>query len=750
MLTRLSPRARGEQGQVVVFFALLLPVLFALGAIVLSIGNWYVHKRHLQTQVDAAALASGPAFVGCFHDAPAANLAIASRALAYAGDTLRPGKFAPNLADTTTNLQLQEPDDVRIALNSATYWTDADGMVPGTDGYGLDNTLDTDGDLLGDPCNEAALEVKATDDDAPLLWKVLPATPSPKSKARIEIFDAEELIGLLPWAVPEIDPRRVVALFVNEDDGTVYDHQLLDKCTPAAIPPATSWPWSGWCTSAGQEQIDVDVENTGVIILVSKNEDVPPTGTLQVSGALGTICSQSPGLVACYSGGAANSGLSFIHAYNGTPSGAITSPQAREVQLFDVGCTAADLSAPYFTLDGGCSANVQAVVDFGVTGDPRDLGDGCATINGFTWSPGGLGGPFGTWSGSVSLPADSGRNEVDLVWAAGNREQGSSGTCHPNQPNSGTMNKVAAPYVGNTASGPVQYLQLQASYEDLTPVTDANSIEKTDPGNTYYNYFVTVGLPKPLSVDNYDEDPVLLRMASPSGSQNQAWDCDAGRNFVEEIETGCRTRYIENFRDHDDNVATPKQWNNILCTGWSTTNLPPPTIDGPAPYPSDCVITETGDKTGQLRDGLHERLETPCTPNNWPDDATEADIFFGPDGGGYGNDPRYVTLIITDNTAFTGSGNEPLPIKYFAGFYVTGWDFHPVQSPGCGDPDGGGPLKGNDDHPLYGTGYTHSLDDGDVWGYFVDIVVFSGGGLPSDEHCEFGSDPAACIAVLVE
>ena len=28
--------------------------------------------------------------------------------------------------------------------------------------------------------------------------------------------------------------------------------------------------------------------------------------------------------------------------------------------------------------------------------------------------------------------------------------------------------------------------------------------------------------------------------------------------------------------------------------------------------------------------------------------------------------------IITDDTAFTGSGNEPIPIRYFAGFYVTG------------------------------------------------------------------------------
>jgi len=310
------------------------------------------------------------------------------------------------------------------------------------------------------------------------------------------------------------------------------------------------------------------------------------------------------------------------------------------------------------------------------------------------------------------------------------------------RPNSGTFNKVAAPYVADAASGPVQYLDLTAYKADgTTLMPDANSVELNDPGNPYYKYWVTVGLPRPHSVENYDQPPLMLRMASPSGSQNQAWDCDSGRRFEEEIETGCLTRYIENYRDLDSDGD--KEWNNILCAGWNPTNLPPPTYDGPTPYPSDCVMTETGDKTGQLRDGLHARLETPCYPNNWPQTPAEAATFFGPDGGGYGSDPRYVTLIITDNTAFTGAGSEPLPVKYFAGFYAVGWDYHPTQSPGCAD---------NFDHPLYGAPgtYNHNLDNGDVWGYFVDIVVFSGGGVPSDDLCTFGGDPAACIAVLVE
>ena len=70
-------------------------MILLLGVVTVDIGNWWVRKSHLQTQVDAAAFAGGPQFVGCFHDPDAANLAIASRALAYAGDTQRLGQLRP-------------------------------------------------------------------------------------------------------------------------------------------------------------------------------------------------------------------------------------------------------------------------------------------------------------------------------------------------------------------------------------------------------------------------------------------------------------------------------------------------------------------------------------------------------------------------------------------------------------------------------------------------------------------------------
>ena len=64
-----------------------------------------------------------------------------------------------------------------------------------------------------------------------------------------------------------------------------------------------------------------------------------------------------------------------------------------------------------------------------------------------------------------------------------------------------------------------------------------------------------------------------------------------------------------------------------------------------------------------------------------------------------------MTLIITDNTAFS-SANTAEPVKYFAGFYATGWD----TGNGSGKPKGcyDFPIAGtcgnpnNDAHPLLG------------------------------------------------
>ena len=59
------------------------------------------------------------------------------------------------------------------------------------------------------------------------------------------------------------------------------------------------------------------------------------------------------------------------------------------------------------------------------------------------------------------------------------------------------------------------------------------------------------------------------------------------------------------------------------------------------------------------------------------------------------------------------------------------------------------PCLDNDPHPWYGSTYRRSLDNGDVWGHFVNIVVFSSTGKGKDDLCNF-DELGNCIAVLVE
>lgn len=60
-------------GSIVVLFSILLTLFMMLFTLVVNVGNWWVHDRHLQTMVDAAAFAGATEFGQCFDDPVAAN-----------------------------------------------------------------------------------------------------------------------------------------------------------------------------------------------------------------------------------------------------------------------------------------------------------------------------------------------------------------------------------------------------------------------------------------------------------------------------------------------------------------------------------------------------------------------------------------------------------------------------------------------------------------------------------------------------
>ena len=63
-----------------IMVALLFPALLGLGVLAVDVGNWYLHKRELQTQADAAALAGAAYF-----KYPCDNAPISTTAQSYAG-----------------------------------------------------------------------------------------------------------------------------------------------------------------------------------------------------------------------------------------------------------------------------------------------------------------------------------------------------------------------------------------------------------------------------------------------------------------------------------------------------------------------------------------------------------------------------------------------------------------------------------------------------------------------------------------
>jgi Putative Flp pilus-assembly TadE/G-like len=719
---------RGERGQVAVFFALLIPTFLALSTIVLDVGNMYVHKRNLQSLVDAGAFAGATKFVGCsyqFGDPAGANQGIRDTALQYAGDTFRD--------PDTHNRQVQKPGDVRVVLNSDRYWAEGDPM----DGVGFDDTIDPDGNpgTPGDPCSTKTLDVKATDHDVPLLTGLIPIRPDAKSKARVEIRQIIEQAGMLPWAVPEVDPAAVVALFVNEDSGAVLAGQRLSKMDDPNL-PFLEWATSPPGDPYGVSKVDLQTENTGVVVLVSKIDPMPSVG-----GSLSQICAQSPGLVKCYAGSGNQDGLTFIHGWsdaNGTPD----APVVRDVSVINQTCE--DLSAPYFLMTGDCELGVRAILHFGnnplfnpQTAVVRLFAPGCNSRNGCAMTYSGAAGEETIWTTTQYARFSDdffGRSSfsirVTTVFPSGQTHEVTfSNVAHP---------YVAAPAVlqGNQAppaveAGPVEYVKLTTADPGIL---DANSRNTGDPALA--SVIVTVGIRRPFQVEEPLVAPVVLRVASPSGSQNQAFDCDTGVNFQNEIQSGCQTTYRENYGDWDHDGIS--EWRDILCADYPNgAGLPPPTVQSsPAP---DCVRVEPGDKIGQFRQGLTARLKNPsCTPNNWPEDPADFQDFFRTYD--FANDPRYVTLIVTDFGAFSSQGSsQAVPVKYFAGFYITGWD-KTGNNPECAD---------NEPHPWYPAGYRKSLDNGDVWGHFINVVVFSSSGQADDELCNF-DEVGTCIAVLVE
>jgi hypothetical protein len=637
-------RAREEQGAVLVMFVLWLPVLLAFIVLVADVGNWFEHKRHLQMQADAGALAGGGVFTVPCGDAP-----IIATARKYSGDPNAVGPYNVQVPPTV-------PANVHVLVNSTSYWNQ------GSSDY-------TDG---GPPCAAKKVDLKLTEADLPLFFGVIPGlsvVPAINAHARVSVQQLSYSSGSLPIAVPDVDPTRAKATFIDETTGAVL---ATTNLTNTGVANGLSI----WANTASPVAVPVSTSHIGLRITLG--------------GGTSTTCGDP--LVDCYDLGSPD-GIVHVHGWSSSGSGAQPNPPlARDVKLFPATC-----SDPYFSsASAACTIGVSAVVDFGPGGPATVGGTVKAVVDGAT-HPLTYNAGNGRWESTgnnfFSIAPNVGPLPVQLTWAETIGTVGGqvckNGGNNPCQGNFGTVQRTFS--ATDPRSGPIKLAQVWENGSFW-----ANSFQT----GTTHDLVVKIGVTPNLQNAQGVNDPIVtLRVVG--GSQNQSLDCDPNySNLYQELAYGCRPRYTTNA-----GVPCPSNASAL----WSS------------PQPWDCTAIQTGSATNQVPRGLNLRIlgdEKPSTctsPNNWS-------MFPNIPAG----DRRALNVFITPFGAFGGSGNTVVPVIRFGTFYVTGWT---SQGGGFNNPcqgNGDDPVPNNDAGNVVGhfIKYVYGLNDGGGGGEVCDFNAF--------------------------
>jgi hypothetical protein len=707
-------RARDERGSVIAWVVLWVPLLIVLATFVIDVGNWWTHKRHLQNQVDAGALAAGAAYsLPSCQTNSAQQDAISDEAMSYSGTTRRIAAGSP----TTRNPQVSNSANVHVTINSTTYW----------DGPSSGSAPDySDG---GGPCFDHAndikgfwTDVKATERNLPWLIPFAGSiVPRIRAHARVSVKKAIIFTRTLPLAVPDVNPTQVKAFLIDECTGNQLPGGDITLSKPA--PPGPQDEWTG--TTAGNVTFPGASGNcTGVN---ARNGRVGVR--VLMSGGAGTTCGQA--LVECYDTGSAN-GILATRVWEdppapqndpgawGTTDPPTTSylPFVRTVKLnADPSCNA------YFTYVD-CGATIAVEVARG-TG-PNSFSVGTFNVMRAIY-PGGnvdltdpdgdsvyTGGPIPMTTGGpypITLEYHWQLRQNGVIWRGLSCANGGSNPCET--PTNGTTSwgLVHRGFrASNTRSGPIRDIELLSFSNPIL-----GRLENVQPGFTD-RVSVRLHVSGTLTPQDKANDPVVALRAF-DGSQTQSIDCMPGVNFRDELAGGCTAFY-------KINDGSDPNWNPC----------PQPDSVG-EPQPWQCVPTQTGGSIGQFGDGLGARLgnTTTCVnPNYWPlieDFTNQKNPLINQ------NDPRVVRLYLVPFGAFAGSGNENYPITNVGLFYITGF----------------GAQGSNDDKcPDKPVGTEDPAQSGDIVGHFFKRVGINDDELiPNDEPC-IANSITPCVAVLVD
>jgi hypothetical protein len=609
----------GERGAVVILFAVFAPIAILLAAFAIDTGNWFLHDRHLQLQADAGALAAAQAFEPC------SNPAIEAQARQYSGVSGTP----------LYNLQVggTSPGNIHELINSQTY-------------YGQPAPVDASASTAP-PCTSQMVDVKLTETQLPWYWRAFSNVPYINAHARVQIFQKTTATGAEPISVNENSPRVAKAYFVNESSGNVVAE------APLVNQGANSFGEEIWNNAGAPVSVPINVTNE-----VSKQK----VGNIGVRIALSgdpnnTTCPSNSQLVNCFDSGSPATTLVHVQGWSALGKGTPTAPLGRSATLSPGTC-----SDGYFSsTPASCAVGVQARVDVGATPNPAGL-TVAAVMGGKTFplSYNASGTFSGQWTGSATLAPGSGSNQINLqVKCTGNVTPLCAST------KTTTIEDVQRSYSAGGNSGPIHSAGISEQQESSL-VGGADSFQVCETGHPACTHHLVVNITTTGSLANaqtYNDPLYTMRFGSgTSTSQTGALQCvPVGKkpgetgNFRESLEAGCRGTY-------GPNPESP---------GWKCPD---------SASPQDCVETQNGLATGQLRQGMTARITAPSNgtkyycPNNWIKNNGEGAPIIPSD------DSRIVTVFVTAYGSFGGTGNAWYPIQTFATFYVTGWDGDPCKS----------------------------------------------------------------------
>ena len=492
-----TTRLRAEGGGVIALVGLLMPFVVLLLAVAIEVGNWYVHKRHLQIQVDAAALAAGQNFADCLSAPGSAEGNMEAEATKYGGGTY--------------NAQVGGA----AGKGTVTLWYQRNTYPPGV--LGPDDTANG-----VDACSSGMFDVKATESGIPHLFGISPLA-TVRAHARVELKMLTSMKGLLPVAVPDVRFNYAFATFVDEGTGL----------PPAGCPGACTEELQKTGVAGGQQlwstQTPIDVPITGAHIGVR----------LRLVGGVDPNAGCAQLYTECYDA-LSSSGVVHIRGWS---TG--TAPSVANVWLLPGSC-----SPDAYFAKADCSAGVQAEVDLGnhpVSG-PGITTHVWASIGGggqYQLTSGGGSSGLITWTAGAGLPISGpAGHTVSLSWdweQTSGTWTGKACTTKNNNPckDNGSFGYVQRAFEASLDdSGPLQQVQV---FESAVSSSGANSFKQ---GSTH-TLGVSIATIGDLSVQSLATDPVIsLRV---TGSQNQSIDCDPNiSNLRSEIANGCGPTYAIN------------------------------------------------------------------------------------------------------------------------------------------------------------------------------------------------------------